>query len=339
MMIQVNENRYETMTYQVCGKSGIRLPSISLGLWHNFGGVDRFENAREMIHYTFNAGITHFDLANNYGPPPGSAEETFGKILKQDLAAYRDEMIISTKAGYWMWPGPYGDGGSKKYLISSLDQSLQRMGLDYVDIYYHHRWDAYTPLEETMEALDLLVRQGKTLYVGISNYSPEQTVQAVKILETLGLKCLIHQVKYSMLERMPENGLLDVLDKYGIGCIAFSPLAQGLLTNKYIRGIPPDSRAANPHGFLKSEEVTLEKIQMMSALDEIAKTRGQDLAQMAIAWLLKDKRVTSVLIGASRVSQIKNSLEACQNLAFSKDDLSSIEKALNAQYGETPVQE
>ena len=334
MVVQANSDRYENMTYNSCGQSGIRLPAVSLGLWHNFGGVDRFENGRDMIVYAFNAGITHFDLANNYGPPYGTAEETFGKIFKKDLAPYRDEMIISTKAGYWMWPGPYGDGGSKKYLKASLDQSLRRMGLDYVDIFYHHRWDAYTPLEETMETLALLVQQGKTLYVGVSNYSPEQTVQAVKILETLGLKCLIHQVKYSMLERSPENGLLDVLEKYGIGCIAFSPLAQGLLTNKYIRGIPPDSRAASPHGFLKSDEVTLEKIEMMSSLDEIAKARGQDLAQMAIAWLLKDKRVTSVLIGASRVSQIENCLGTSKNLAFSKDELSSIDKIIRSLSGE-----
>ena len=323
-----DEKRYTVAKFNRCGQSGLKLPAISLGLWHNFGGVDIFENSRKIIRSAFDTGITHFDLANNYGPPPGSAEETFAKILKLDFHGYRDEMIISTKAGYDMWSGPYGDWGSKKYLISSLDQSLRRMGLDYVDIFYHHRFDPETPLEETMEALAQIVHQGKAFYVGISNYSPDQTIQAVKILETMGIRCLIHQVSYSMLNRDPETGLLDVLEKYGIGCIVFSPLQQGLLTDKYIKGIPPDSRASQPHGFLQPEDITLEKVQLISALNDIAAQRGQSLAQMAIAWLLKDRRITSVLVGISRVEQVQNNIASLTQLEFSHEELTRIDAVL-----------
>ena len=320
-----SENRYQQMVYNRCGTSGIKLPAISLGLWHNFGGVDIFENCREMLRKAFDAGITHFDLANNYGPPPGSAEETFGKILKQDFVAYRDEMIISTKAGYYMWPGPYGEWGSRKNLISSLNQSLKRMQIEYVDIFYSHRPDPETPMEETMSALDHAVRQGKALYAGISNYSAAQAKKAITILNELGTSCLIHQPRYSMFERWVEGGLLDVLEKDGVGCIAFSPLAQGLLTNRYLKGIPEDSRAAKAHGFLKRESITDAQISKIQKLNAIAENRGQSLAQMALAWVLKDPRITSVLIGASSTAQLDDNLKTLQNLKFSADELKKIE--------------
>lgn len=301
-----SDKRYQSMPYRRCGRNGILLPAISLGLWHNFGHVNDFGIARKMLHHAFDRGITHFDLANNYGPPPGSAEINFGKIFKSDFTAYRDELVISTKAGYLMWPGPYGEWGSRKYLIASLDQSLKRMQLDYVDIFYSHRPDPDTPLEETMQALDHIVRSGKALYAGISNYDPYQTLEASKILRKLGTPCLIHQPKYSMLDRWVEGGLLDVLDKEGIGCIAFSPLAQGVLSDKYLKGIPADSRAAIPHGFLKQESITPELLGKIRKLDDLARSRNQSLAQMALAWLLKDVRVTSVLIGARNVEQLDN---------------------------------
>ncbi|WP_428658020.1 L-glyceraldehyde 3-phosphate reductase [Runella sp.] len=320
--------RYEQMTYRRCGKSGLKLPAISLGLWHNFGGVDIFENYRAILRTAFDAGITHFDLANNYGPPPGSAEENFGVLLKKDFAAYRDELIISSKAGYLMWPGPYGEWGSRKYVISSCDQSLKRMGLEYVDIFYSHRPDPNTPLEETMGALDSIVRQGKALYVGISNYSAEDSAKAIKILKDLGTPCLIHQPKYSMFERWVEGGLMDVLGETGVGCIPFSPLAQGLLTDKYLKGIPTDSRAAKSHGFLQTSQITPETLQKIEKLNALAIERGQTLAQMALAWLLKDERVTSVLIGASRVSQLQDSLKCLDNLQFSTEELTKIEEIL-----------
>ena len=322
-----NTKRYDRIEYNRCGRSGIKLPMISLGLWHNFGGVDQFENSRKILRYAFDSGITHFDLANNYGPPPGSAEENFGRILNNDFKACRDELIISTKAGYYMWEGPYGDWGSKKYLVSSLDQSLKRMGLDYVDIFYHHRPDPNTPLEETMSALDLIVRQGKALYVGISNYSAEETEEAVKILNKLGTPCLINQVKYSMFVRWVEEQLLDVAEEQGIGLIAFSPLAQGLLTDKYLNGVPNDSRAAKSWGFLKEKTVT-ETIDKVRALNRIAEARGQSLAQMALAWLLKDKRITSVLIGASSVEQLEDNLGALDYLLFSNEELEEIDLIL-----------
>lgn len=327
MNYQADNNRYGQMSYNKCGKWGLKLPVISLGLWHNFGGVDDFENGRAMCRAAFDMGITHFDLANNYGPPPGSAEENFGKIMKLDLAPYRDELIISTKAGYLMWPGPYGEWGSRKYLISSLDQSLKRMGLDYVDIFYSHRPDPNTPLEETMMALDQVVRQGKALYVGISNYPVDMTIRASKILRDLGTPCLIHQPKYSMFERWVEDHLLAALDREGIGCIPFSPLAQGLLTDKYLNGIPEGSRASKSWGFLKPEQVepALEKVKK---LNEIAKLREQSLAQMALVWLLKDPRVTSVLIGASSVEQLRNNVRALDNMSFSTNELDSIENIL-----------
>lgn len=320
--------RYEQMTYRRCGKSGLKLPAISLGLWHNFGGVDVFENYRSILTTAFDHGITHFDLANNYGPPPGSAEENFGLLMKKDLMPYRDELIISSKAGYLMWPGPYGEWGSKKYLIASLDQSLKRMGLDYVDIFYHHRPDPDTPLEETMAALDLIVRQGKALYVGISNYEAADAEKAIAVLKQLGTPCLIHQPKYSMFERWVEGGLLDVLEREGVGCIPFSPLAQGLLTNKYLKGIPADSRAAKPDGFLQQNQVTPEVIEKIRKLNDIALERGQTLAQMALAWLLKDPRITSVLIGASRVSQLLDSLACLKNQEFSNEELEKIANIL-----------
>lgn len=328
-MYAPDENRYEQMMYRRCGKSGILLPAVSLGLWHNFGHVDNFENARKIIHTAFDLGITHFDIANNYGPPPGSAEENFGRILKEDLKNHRDELIISSKAGYYMWPGPYGEWGSKKYLVSSCNQSLKRLGTDYVDIFYSHRFDENTPLEETMGALDHIVRQGKALYIGISNYWPEQTEKAVKILKDLGTPCLIHQPKYSMFERMPENGLLDVLGNKGIGSIVFSPLAQGLLTNRYLNGIPEDSRAAKiTSPFLNKENITQDVLKKVKLLNEIAQKRNQSLAQMAIAWLLKDARVTSVLIGASSSEQLKDNAGAIRNIEFTKEELSGIEKIL-----------
>jgi len=323
-------NRYDSKSnFRRCGRSGIRLPEISLGLWHNFGGVDVQENGRAMLRYAFDQGITHFDLANNYGPPPGSAEENFGVILKKDFLPYRDELIISTKAGYLMWDGPYGEWGSRKYLLSSLDQSLKRMGLDYVDIFYSHRPDPDTPLEETMMALDYAVRSGKALYAGISNYPAELTKRASAILRQLGTPCLIHQPKYSMFERWVENGLLDVAEQEGIGVIAFSPLAQGLLTNRYLDGIPEDSRAAKSWGFLQREQVE-SAIMKVKSLNDIARERGQSLAQMAIAWLLKDHRITSVLIGASSVAQLKDNLKSANNLFFDAGELTKIEAILNS---------
>jgi L-glyceraldehyde 3-phosphate reductase len=316
------------MTYNRCGRSGLKLPAVSLGLWHNFGGVDAYENGRAIVRRAFDRGVTHFDLANNYGPPPGSAEENFGRMLRDDLRPYRDELVISTKAGYLMWPGPYGEWGSRKYLLASLDQSLERMGLEYVDIFYSHRPDPDTPLEETMSALESAVRQGKALYVGLSNYSAEQTKQACYILDRLGIHCLIHQPKYSMFERWVEDGLLDVLGQRGIGCIPFSPLAQGLLTDRYLHGIPVDSRAAKPHGFLKREQVTPERLAQIRDLNEIANHRGQTLAQMALAWLLKDPRVTTVLIGASSVKQLDDNLACLENRTFGNDELTAIEAIL-----------
>lgn len=323
-----SEKRYEEMKYNRCGKSGILLPAISLGLWHNFGEITSFENSREMIKTAFDLGKTHFDLANNYGPPYGSAEETFGRILNKDLKNYRDELIISSKAGYDMWPGPYGDHGSRKYLVASLDQSLKRMGLDYVDIFYHHRPDPETPIEETMTALDHIVRQGKALYVGLSNYNAKQTEEAVKILKELGTPCLIHQASYSMFNRWIENGLQDVLKEEGVGTIAFMPLQQGLLTNKYLKEIPKDSRAASSSKFLHESDITEEKINKVRELNEIALERGQSLAQMALAWVLREGRVTSALIGASRPSQIIENVQAINNIEFSKEELELIEKIL-----------
>ena len=321
-------SRYEEMQYRRCGRSGLKLPVVSLGLWHNFGSVDPFENSRAMVLRAFDLGITHIDLANNYGPAPGSAEETFGRILKQDLSGHRDELIISTKAGWPMWPGPYGDGGSRKYLLASLDQSLQRMGLDYVDIFYHHRPDPETPIEESMLALHQAVHQGKALYVGISSYSPEQTREAAQILRELRTPFLIHQPKYSMFERSIEDGLLDVLSEEGLGCIVFSPLAQGLLTNKYLQDIPADSRAAKEHGFLQRDVITEEKRAQIQSLNRIAAARGQSLAQLAIAWVLRHDTVTSALIGASRVSQVEDNVAVLQNLELSDDELKEIERVL-----------
>jgi len=330
MVYQAEQARYETMKYNRSGRSGLLLPAISLGLWHNFGGVDSFENGRAMLRRAFDLGITHFDLANNYGPPPGSAEEMFGSLLKTDFAPYRDELIISTKAGYRMWPGPYGEWGSKKYLISSLDQSLKRMGLDYVDIFYSHRPDPNTPLEETMSALDLIVRQGKALYVGISSYSAEQTDEAIRILNQLGTPLVIHQPSYSMMNRWIEDGLQDVLQENGVGSIAFCPLAQGLLTNKYLSGVPADSRAAKATGFLQEDQVTEQAINQVRKLNEVATERGQSLAQMALAWVLREGRVTSALIGASRVSQIEENVAALNNLDFTKEELARIEDILQS---------
>ncbi|RUT28690.1 L-glyceraldehyde 3-phosphate reductase [Paenibacillus zeisoli] len=328
MVYTASEDRYESMKYNRVGRSGLNLPAISLGLWHNFGGVDKFENGREMIRRAFDLGITHFDLANNYGLPPGSAEELFGQVLKKDLAPYRDELVISSKAGYYMWPGPYGEWGSRKYLISSLDQSLKRMGLDYVDIFYSHRFDPDTPLEETMMALDHIVRSGKALYAGISSYSAEQTAEAVAILKELGTPLLIHQPNYSMLDRWIENGLQDVLEENGVGSIAFCPLAQGMLTSKYLNGIPENSRAASPTGALQENQITPEALRKIRALNQIAASRGQSLAQFALAWVLRGGRVTSALIGASRVSQIEENVAALSNLDFSEEELSRIETIL-----------
>lgn len=316
------------MPYRRCGRSGLLLPAVSLGLWHNFGHVDVLDNCRAMLRLAFDSGITHFDLANNYGPPPGSAEENFGRLLRSDFRDHRDELVISTKAGYRMWDGPYGEWGSKKYLVASLDQSLRRMGLDYVDIFYSHRPDPNTPLEETMGALDLLVRQGKALYVGISNYSPEQTAEACRILRALGTPCLIHQPKYSMFMRDIENGLLEVLEESGVGCIPFSPLAQGLLTDKYLHGVPADSRAAKPHGFLKATDVTEERLRQIRLLNDLARQRGQTLAQMALAWVLRDARITSVLVGASRPEQLADSLRCLNNLDFTGAELAQIDQIL-----------
>ena len=330
MKYTASEDRYTKMKYNRCGKSGLLLPAISLGLWHNFGHIDKLENARNILRTAFDNGITHFDLANNYGPPPGSAEETFGSIFKADFAAYRDELVISTKAGWGMWPGPYGDLGSKKYLVASLDQSLKRMGLDYVDIFYHHRPDPNTPLEETMGTLDLMVRQGKCLYVGISSYQPEDAAKAFAILKDLGTPCLIHQPKYSMFERWIENGLLDLLEQEGVGCIPFSPLAQGVLTNKYLKGIPEDSRAASHrgNGAIAEEQVSEEKINKVRQLNTLAEARGQNLAQMALAWVLKDKRVTSVLIGASKPEQVLDSIRCLDKASFTDEELARINAIL-----------
>ena len=326
--MKFSENRYSTMQYRRCGKSGIQLPAISLGLWHNFGDVDDVKVYRKTLHTAFDNGITHFDLANNYGPPPGSAETNFGRILHTDFKSHRDELIISSKAGYLMWPGPYGDWGSKKYIFASLDQSLKRMKLDYVDIFYHHRPDPDTPLEESMMALDQIVRQGKALYAGISNYPAKKAAKAFKILKKLGTPCLIHQPKYSMYERWVEDGLLDLVGKEGVGCIPFSPLAQGLLTNKYLKGVPRNSRAAKKHGFLQKDVITKERVEQLKKLDVIAKERGQSLAQMALAWLLKDKRVTSVLVGASSPEQLLDSLKCLDNIKFEKEELDRIENIL-----------
>ena len=323
-----SDSRYDSMIYRRCGKSGIKLPAISLGLWHNFGGVDDFQNCQKILRRAVDLGITHFDLANNYGPPPGSAEETFGKMISSDFRSYRDEMIISTKAGYTMWPGPYGDWGSRKYLTASIDQSLKRLKLDYVDIFYSHRPDPETPIEETMMTLDSFVRQGKTLYVGISNYSAEQTEKAVQVLKGLGTPCLIHQPRYSMFDRWVEKGLLEVLEKNGVGSIVFSPLAQGLLTDKYLKGIPEGSRASTAHGFLRPQHITDDKLKKVESLNRIAQSRNQTLAQMAIAWLLKDSRVTSVLVGVSKAEQIEDCIDSIKNLYFSKEELERIEKII-----------
>jgi L-glyceraldehyde 3-phosphate reductase len=328
MRYEASSTRYEGMAYRRCGRSGIRLPAISLGLWHNFGGVDEYATARAIVCRAFDLGVTHFDLANNYGPPPGSAEESFGRILREDLRRYRDEMIVSSKAGYYMWAGPYGEWGSRKYLIASLDQSLKRMGIDYVDIFYSHRPDPDTPLEETMGALDQIVRSGKALYAGISNYSAQMTREAARILRAMGTRCLIHQPVYNMFNRWVEPELLDILDQEGIGCIPFSPLAQGLLTNRYLGGIPEGSRASKPHGFLKASAITEDALAKVRKLDAIARSRGQSLAQMALAWVLRMPAVTSALIGASSVRQLEDSLDALRNLEFSPVELASIEGVL-----------
>ena len=325
-----DEERYQKMEYRRCGNSGLKLPAISLGLWHNFGHIDVLDNARKILRVAFDKGITHFDLANNYGPPAGSAEENFGKIFKDDFIPYRDELIISSKAGWGMWPGPYGDWGSKKYLVASLDQSLKRMGLDYVDIFYHHRPDLGTPLEETMSTLDLMVRQGKALYVGISSYQPEEAAKAIAILKQLGTPCLIHQPKYSMFDRWVEDGLLDVLEQNGVGCIPFSPLAQGLLSNKYLTGIPAGSRASSHrgNGAIDEGQVSQEKINRVRELNILAEERGQNLAQMALAWILKDKRISSVLIGVSKPEQVLDSIRCLENYSFTNEELTRINNIL-----------
>ncbi len=329
MSYTAHPDRYQKMIYRRCGRSGLRLPILSLGLWHNFGGVDVEEQGKEILFRAFDAGITHFDLANNYGPPPGSAEEMFGRVLSKDFRAYRDEMIISTKAGYLMWPGPYGEWGSKKYLIASLDQSLKRMGLDYVDIFYSHRPDPETPLEETMEALYTAVHQGKALYVGLSNYNVQQTSEAYGILRQMGIRCLIHQPKYSMFVRWTEEEkLFDLLEQEGMGSIAFSPLAQGLLTNRYLEGIPQDSRAAKSHGFLKQKEISDELLTKIRRLNEVATARGQSLAQLALVWVLRD-RVTSALIGVSKLSQLEDNLSILDNLELSEEEINTIEDILS----------
>ena len=324
---QPSTTRYDSMVYRRSGKSGLRLPAISLGLWHNFGGVDVYENGRAMVRRAFDCGITHFDLANNYGPPPGSAEETFGKILREDLRPYRDELIVSSKAGWDMWPGPYGNWGSRKYLVASLDQSLKRMGLDYVDIFYHHRRDPETPIEESMGALDFIVRSGRALYAGISSYGPEDTRKAAQILRALGTPCLLHQPKYSMFNRSIEDGLIEALEAEGMGCIVFSPLAQGLLTDRYLAGVPEGSRASK-NGFLKVADITPDRLAKVKRLAALAQARGQTLAQMAIAWVLRHPTVTSALIGASRVAQIDDGVAALGNLAFSHEELQSIDAIL-----------
>jgi L-glyceraldehyde 3-phosphate reductase len=322
-----DDKRYDSMQYRRSGRSGIQLPAVSLGLWHNFGGVDNFENSRAMLRRAFDLGITHFDLANNYGPPYGSAEETFGQILKKDFLPYRDELMISTKAGWDMWPGPYGDLGSRKYLLASLDQSLKRMGLEYVDIFYHHRPDPDTPMEESMGALDTAVRSGRALYAGISAYNAKQTSEAVKILRDLGTHCLIHQPKYSMFVRDPEQGLFDVLEKEGVGSIVFSPLAQGLLSDRYLKGIPSDSRAARDF-FLKKKDIGEATLAKVRALNEIAAQRGQTLAEMAVSWVLRDPRVTSALVGTSKVSQVDDNVAALRNLKFSAEEMRKIDGIL-----------
>ncbi|MFN8434124.1 MAG: L-glyceraldehyde 3-phosphate reductase [Anaerolineales bacterium] len=321
-------SRYQSMQYRRSGRSGLKLPAVSLGLWHNFGGVDVYENSRAMVLRAFDLGITHFDLANNYGPPPGSAEETFGQIMAKDLRPWRDELFISSKAGYYMWEGPYGEWGSRKYLVSSLDQSLKRMGLEYVDLFYHHRPDPDTPLEETMQALNFIVRSGRALYVGISNYPADKAREASQILRSLGTPCLIHQPKYSMFERWVEDGLLQTLKEEGVGCIAFSPLAQGLLTDKYLGGIPEGSRASKAHGFLKPAHITDERIAKVQKLNALAQQRGQTLAQMALAWVLRHEGMTSVLIGASKVSQIEDAVGMLSKVEFSGEELQAIENIL-----------
>lgn len=328
MVYQANPARYESMEYRRCGRSGLKLPAISLGLWHNFGDTTLLENSRQLLHRAFDSGITHLDLANNYGPPPGSAEENFGRILREDFLPYRDELIISSKAGYTMWEGPYGDWGSRKYLISSLDQSLKRMGLEYVDIFYHHRPDPETPLEETMRALDTVVRQGKALYVGISNYPAELAAQAIDILNHLGTPCLIHQPRYSMFERWVEGGLLNILQEKGVGSIAFSPLAGGQLTDRYLDGIPADSRAASGSKFLNADQLTEEKLEKVRKLNAIAQRRGQKLSQMALAWVLRGDKVTSVLIGASKTSQIDDAVGMFTNRHFTAAELAEIKAIL-----------
>lgn len=327
-MYCANSQRYNDMKYNRCGKSGVQLPFLSLGLWHNFGCNTPYERSREMVLGAFDMGITHFDIANNYGPPAGSAEETFGKIFKQDLRPYRDEILVSSKAGYYMWPGPYGEWGSKKNLVASCDQSLKRLGLEYVDIFYHHRPDPNTPLEETMDALATLVRQGKALYVGISNYSAEDTRRASQLLKEMGIHCLIHQPSYSMFNRWVEDGLLQVLEEEGIGGIAFSTLAQGLLTSKYFQGIPADSRAASSSAFLSPDSVTPEKVEKSKKLDLIAKERGQSLSQMALAWCLRQPQMTSLIIGASRLEQIAENVKAMENLTFTEQELERIDDIL-----------
>jgi L-glyceraldehyde 3-phosphate reductase len=323
-----HESRYETMEYRRCGRSGLKLPAISLGLWHNFGDSTRVDNSRALLRHAFDRGITHFDLANNYGPPPGSAEENFGRIMREDFHDYRDELVISTKAGYTMWDGPYGDWGSRKYLISSLEQSLKRMGLEYVDIFYHHRPDPETPLEETMRALDHVVRQGKALYAAISNYPADRAAEAIAILRDFGTPCLIHQPRYSLFERTPEQGLLNVLGEQGVGTIAFSPLAGGVLTDRYLQGVPDDSRAASGSRFLNSDQLTAEKMAKVERLQAIAVERGQKLAQMALAWVLRHQQVTSVLIGASKTAQIDDAVDMLTNQHFSEEELQRIEEAL-----------
>ncbi|HDG1682389.1 TPA: L-glyceraldehyde 3-phosphate reductase [Kluyvera ascorbata] len=330
MVYQACPTRYEAMTFQRCGNSGLKLPAVSLGLWHNFGDETRVENSRQLLHHAFDLGITHFDLANNYGPPPGSAESNFGRILREDFLPYRDELIISSKAGYTMWDGPYGDWGSRKYLISSLDQSLKRMGLEYVDIFYHHRPDPETPLLETMRALDHIVRQGKALYIGLSNYPAELASQAIAILNDLGTPCLIHQPKYSMLERGAENGLLQVLKQEGVGCIAFSPLAGGQLTDRYLQGIPADSRAASGSIFLKPEQLTDGKLDAVRQLNAMAELRGQKLSQMALAWVLRQQAVTSVLIGASKTAQLDDAVGMLENRHFSAQECAEIDRILSS---------
>ncbi|MGB5228860.1 MAG: L-glyceraldehyde 3-phosphate reductase [Eudoraea sp.] len=330
MKYTANKDRYTKMKYNRCGNSGLLLPAISLGLWHNFGGIDVYENGRNMVRRAFDLGITHFDLANNYGPPYGSAEETFGRILKSDLKSYRDELIITSKAGYDMWPGPYGEWGSRKYLIASCNQSLKRMGLDYVDIFYSHRPDPNTPLEETMMALDQIVRSGKALYAGISSYDPQQSQKAIAILKELGTPCLVHQPSYSMFNRWVEDGLLDVLAQNGVGSVVFSPLFQGLLTNKYLSGIPEGSRASKADSYLQSSDITPEKIDKVKRLNEIAESRGQKMAQMALSWVLRDKRVTSVIIGASKVSQIEDAVGILDKMEFTSEELHTIEGILKA---------